>query len=291
MLHELGVVVAALLAQVAVVPQPVQELPRLLHLVADLVVVQRVGEVPHQPRAHLRVGAGRGRGLLGAVAGDSVRHGVAEPGRGLLDHDGVGGVHHLAGKQRHVVLEVVDHEEEGTVSDKLLLPHDCPDPDHHGGGGGGLGSLLVDLNRGLVDAIIHVEREVADAAEVGPGAEQIGHPHPRHLLLEIGLVLHVKLRDGDGHVHRRLVPDVRDLDIDEAGGDGGVGLGSGQHDHHPHGLVRVGQLQDVQTVVPVLQEAHLGLHRHEARVHVTGHRGVEHTHLGVLRIECGLPLS
>ena len=37
------------------------------------------------------------------------------------------------------------------------------------------------------------------------------------------------------------------------------GLDPGQYDHHPHGLVHVGQLQDVQTVVPVIQEAHLGL--------------------------------
>ena len=38
-----------------------------------------------------------------------------------------------------------------------------------------------------------------------------------------------------------------------------VGLDPGQYDHHPHGVVHVGQLQDVQTVVPVIQEAHLGL--------------------------------
>ena len=38
-----------------------------------------------------------------------------------------------------------------------------------------------------------------------------------------------------------------------------VGLDPGQYDHHPHGLVHVGQLQDVQTIVPVIQEAHLGL--------------------------------
>ena len=38
-----------------------------------------------------------------------------------------------------------------------------------------------------------------------------------------------------------------------------VGLDPGQYDHHPHGVVHVGQLQDVQTVVPVVQEAHLGL--------------------------------
>ena len=43
------------------------------------------------------------------------------------------------------------------------------------------------------------------------------------------------------------------------GGLQGVGLDPGQYDHHPHGLVHVGQLQDVQTVVPVIQEAHLGL--------------------------------
>ena len=47
-LHELGVVVAALLAQVAVVPQPVQVLAQLLHLVADLVIVQRIGKIPEQ---------------------------------------------------------------------------------------------------------------------------------------------------------------------------------------------------------------------------------------------------
>ena len=38
-----------------------------------------------------------------------------------------------------------------------------------------------------------------------------------------------------------------------------VGLDPGQYDHHPHGVVHVGQLQDVKTVVPVIQEAHLGL--------------------------------
>ena len=38
-----------------------------------------------------------------------------------------------------------------------------------------------------------------------------------------------------------------------------VVLDPGQYDHHPHGVVHVGQLQDVQTVVPVIQEAHLGL--------------------------------
>ena len=38
-----------------------------------------------------------------------------------------------------------------------------------------------------------------------------------------------------------------------------VGLDPGQYDHHPHGVVHVGQLQDVQTVVPVVQVAHLGL--------------------------------
>ena len=38
-----------------------------------------------------------------------------------------------------------------------------------------------------------------------------------------------------------------------------VGLDHGQYDHHPHGVVHVGQQQDVQTVVPVIQEAHLGL--------------------------------
>ena len=38
-----------------------------------------------------------------------------------------------------------------------------------------------------------------------------------------------------------------------------VGLDPGQYDHHPHGVVHVGQQQDVQTVVPVIQEAHLGL--------------------------------
>ena len=43
------------------------------------------------------------------------------------------------------------------------------------------------------------------------------------------------------------------------GGLQGVGLDPGQHDYHPHGLVHVGQLQDVQTVVPVIQEANLGL--------------------------------
>ena len=46
------------------------------------------------------------------------------------------------------------------------------------------------------------------------------------------------------------------------GGLQGVGLDPGQHDHHPHGVVHVGQLQDVQTVVPVIsviQEAHLCL--------------------------------
>ena len=31
------------------------------------------------------------------------------------------------------------------------------------------------------------------------------------------------------------------------------------YDQHPHGLVHVGHLQDVQTVVPVIQEAHLRL--------------------------------
>ena len=43
------------------------------------------------------------------------------------------------------------------------------------------------------------------------------------------------------------------------GGLQGVGLDPGQHDQHPHGLVHVGHLQDVQTVVPVIQEAHLRL--------------------------------
>ena len=43
------------------------------------------------------------------------------------------------------------------------------------------------------------------------------------------------------------------------GGLPGVGLDPEQHDHHPHGEVHVGHLQDVQTVVPVIQEAHLGL--------------------------------
>ena len=38
-----------------------------------------------------------------------------------------------------------------------------------------------------------------------------------------------------------------------------VGLDPGQYDHHPHGVVHVGQLQDVQTVFPVVREAHLGL--------------------------------
>ena len=47
-LHELVVVVSALLTQVTVLPEPVQELAGLLHLVADLVVVQCVGEVPEQ---------------------------------------------------------------------------------------------------------------------------------------------------------------------------------------------------------------------------------------------------
>ena len=50
-LHELGVVVAALLTQVAVVPQPVQVLAQLLHLVADLVIVQRIGKIPEQALA------------------------------------------------------------------------------------------------------------------------------------------------------------------------------------------------------------------------------------------------
>ena len=43
------------------------------------------------------------------------------------------------------------------------------------------------------------------------------------------------------------------------GGLQGVGLDPGQYVHHPHGVVHVGQLLDVQTVVPVIQEAHLGL--------------------------------
>ena len=38
-----------------------------------------------------------------------------------------------------------------------------------------------------------------------------------------------------------------------------VGLDPGQYDHHPHCVVHVGQQQDVQTVVLVVQEAHLGL--------------------------------
>ena len=38
-----------------------------------------------------------------------------------------------------------------------------------------------------------------------------------------------------------------------------VGLDPGKYDHHPHGVVHEGQLQDVKTVVPVIQEAHLGL--------------------------------
>ena len=38
-----------------------------------------------------------------------------------------------------------------------------------------------------------------------------------------------------------------------------VGLDPGHHDHHPHGVVHVGRLQYVQTIVPVIQEAHLGL--------------------------------
>ena len=38
-----------------------------------------------------------------------------------------------------------------------------------------------------------------------------------------------------------------------------VGLDPGQYDHHPHGVVHVGQQQDVQTVVPFIQEAHLRL--------------------------------
>ena len=45
-LHELVVVVCTLLTQVTVLPEPVQELAGVLHLVADFVIVQRVGEVP-----------------------------------------------------------------------------------------------------------------------------------------------------------------------------------------------------------------------------------------------------
>ena len=43
------------------------------------------------------------------------------------------------------------------------------------------------------------------------------------------------------------------------GGPQRVGLNPGQYDHYPHGVVHVGQLQDVQTVVPVIREAHLCL--------------------------------
>ena len=47
-LHELVVVVCTLLTQVTVLPEPVQELAGLLHLVADHVVVHCVWEVPEQ---------------------------------------------------------------------------------------------------------------------------------------------------------------------------------------------------------------------------------------------------